>query len=80
MRDLGSIVKFMKSRRNPAPDPDPDNPWYCTDDEFLVEEKLDGERLCLHKRGNEYFYFSRCASRRVAFWVERRLTKLQMLL
>lgn len=59
MRDLGSIVKTMKLKRKPAPEPDPANPWYCTDDEFLIEEKLDGERLCLHKRGKEYFYFSR---------------------
>lgn len=27
--------------------------------EFLIEEKLDGERMQLHKRGNEYFYCSR---------------------
>ncbi|CAA7265112.1 unnamed protein product [Cyclocybe aegerita] len=27
--------------------------------EFIVEEKLDGERMQLHKRGNEYFYCSR---------------------
>lgn len=27
--------------------------------EFIIEEKLDGERLQLHKRGNEYFYCSR---------------------
>ena len=26
---------------------------------FIIEEKLDGERLQLHKRGNEYFYCSR---------------------
>lgn len=26
---------------------------------FIVEEKLDGERMQLHKRGNEYFYCSR---------------------
>ncbi|EKM49973.1 uncharacterized protein PHACADRAFT_178599 [Phanerochaete carnosa HHB-10118-sp] len=26
---------------------------------FVIEEKLDGERLQLHKRGNEYFYCSR---------------------
>ncbi|OCH84742.1 ATP-dependent DNA ligase [Obba rivulosa] len=26
---------------------------------FLMEEKLDGERMQLHKRGNEYFYCSR---------------------
>jgi hypothetical protein len=27
--------------------------------EFLIEEKLDGERIQLHKRGSEYFYCSR---------------------
>ena len=27
--------------------------------EFFIEEKLDGERMQLHKRGNEYLYFSR---------------------
>jgi DNA ligase 4 len=27
--------------------------------EFFIEEKLDGERVQLHKRGNEYFYCSR---------------------
>lgn len=26
---------------------------------FIIEEKLDGERVQLHKRGNEYFYCSR---------------------
>ena len=29
---------------------------------FIIEEKLDGERIQLHKRGNEYFYCSRSAS------------------
>jgi len=28
---------------------------------FFLEEKLDGERIQLHKRGNEYFYCSRSA-------------------
>ncbi|KAJ8095206.1 DNA ligase (ATP) [Marasmius tenuissimus] len=27
--------------------------------EFIIEEKLDGERIQLHKRGNEYYYCSR---------------------
>lgn len=27
--------------------------------QFIIEEKLDGERIQLHKRGNEYFYCSR---------------------
>ncbi len=26
---------------------------------FFLEEKLDGERIQLHRRGNEYFYCSR---------------------
>jgi hypothetical protein len=26
---------------------------------FIIEEKLDGERMQLHKRGNEYYYCSR---------------------
>ena len=26
---------------------------------FVMEEKLDGERIQLHKRGNEFFYCSR---------------------
>ncbi|KAJ3982001.1 DNA ligase 4 [Lentinula detonsa] len=29
------------------------------DIEFFIEEKLDGERMQIHKRGNEYFYCSR---------------------
>jgi hypothetical protein len=28
---------------------------------FIMEEKLDGERMQLHKRGNQYFYCSRFA-------------------
>ncbi len=28
---------------------------------FILEEKLDGERIQLHRRGNEYFYCSRFA-------------------
>ena len=27
--------------------------------DFYIEEKLDGERIQLHKRGGEYFYGSR---------------------
>lgn len=26
---------------------------------FIMEEKLDGERMQIHKRGSEYFYCSR---------------------
>lgn len=27
--------------------------------QFIIEEKLDGERMQLHRRGHEYFYCSR---------------------
>jgi DNA ligase-4 len=27
---------------------------------FIIEEKLDGERMQLHKRGDKFFYCSRC--------------------
>ena len=37
---------------------------------FILEEKLDGERMQLHKRGNEYFYCSRWASIHL-FWNTR---------
>jgi ATP-dependent DNA ligase len=30
---------------------------------FFLEEKLDGERIQLHRRGNEYFYCSRSVLR-----------------
>ena len=30
---------------------------------FFVEEKLDGERIQMHKRGNEYLYCSRLVLR-----------------
>ena len=33
---------------------------------FFLEEKLDGERIQLHRRGNEYFYCSRSAFRFIA--------------
>lgn len=29
---------------------------------FIIEEKLDGERMQLHKCGNEYFYCSRLSA------------------
>ena len=35
--------------------------------EFIIEEKLDGERMQLHKRGNEYFYCSRYFARQLRF-------------
>lgn len=35
--------------------------------EFFIEEKLDGERMQLHKRGNEFFYCSRLESPMCAY-------------
>lgn len=35
--------------------------------QFVIEEKLDGERMQLHKRGNQYFY----SSRYVVYWIDR---------
>lgn len=60
MRNLSDIVKMMMTRRKPGPEPDPSNPYFCNPDEFLVEEKLDGERLLMHKMGDSYRWFSRC--------------------
>jgi ATP-dependent DNA ligase len=31
---------------------------------FIIEEKLDGERMQIHKRGNEYYYCSRSSTER----------------
>ena len=37
---------------------------------FIIEEKLDGERIQLHKRGNEYLYSSRFVfSVRRLYWL-----------
>lgn len=65
-RDLSSIVKAMRApaSRPPAYDAprsaeDRNNPLFCTKDEFLVEEKLDGERMQLHKSGYRWSYMSR---------------------
>lgn len=30
---------------------------------FVMEEKLDGERIQLHKRGNEFYFCSRSAKK-----------------
>ena len=43
---------------------------------FIVEEKLDGERMQLHKRDDEFFYCSRCVC--VDVWARRKyLIRLQ---
>lgn len=34
---------------------------------FIIEEKLDGERIQLHKRGAEYLYCSRQVPPRISY-------------
>jgi DNA ligase-4 len=58
-KKLTDIVKAMKRNRpRRAPDYVLHDGEYA-DDEFIIEEKLDGERMQLHKMGNKYKYASR---------------------
>lgn len=64
-RDLAGIVKSMTKLRKPD-DPDKpmsakeqEDPYRYAKDEFIIEEKLDGERIQLHKIGDTYHYWSR---------------------
>lgn len=55
-RTLADAVKIIQSHMPPiAKSKSPPG-------QFIIEEKLDGERMQLHKRGNAYFYSSRCVS------------------
>lgn len=57
---LGDIVSMMKrGRPNIDLSITPLEPGAYTNNEFIVEEKLDGERIQLHKVGENYRYFSR---------------------
>ncbi|GAA6040368.1 hypothetical protein JCM8097_007579 [Rhodosporidiobolus ruineniae] len=59
--NFNDVIKAMKRGR---PRRDPDYQWRdgeYRDDEFMIEEKLDGERIQLHKIGDEYQYHSRKA-------------------
>jgi len=49
-KDLKHIVKLMTK----AGGPEGKSPT-----DFVIEEKLDGERMQLHRKGNEYRYWSR---------------------
>jgi len=56
---LADIVRLMKKGR---PEVDPTKPLEdgaYSNDEFIIEEKLDGERIQLHKVGDQYKYWSR---------------------
>ncbi|GAA6013367.1 hypothetical protein JCM11491_006368 [Sporobolomyces phaffii] len=62
---LGDIVKNMQRGRPKQQTVDsafaPNQPGSYGNAEFIMEEKLDGERIQLHKVGREYRYFSRKA-------------------
>ncbi|KAM0793512.1 hypothetical protein ACM66B_000951 [Microbotryomycetes sp. NB124-2] len=62
-RDLDNVVKLVTSDR-PAvhttwTEREKDNQFFCDASEFLIEEKLDGERIQLHMKGSEFKYWSR---------------------
>lgn len=60
-KQLSDIIKAMRKNR---PRRGPEYEWNegeYKDDEFIIEEKLDGERIQLHKMGNKYLYASRSA-------------------
>lgn len=63
----------MQSNRSPALSRhrnigDARNPYWCGPEEFLIEEKLDGERMQLHKKGRKYKYFSRYVPSALRGW------------
>ncbi|KAK4699162.1 DNA ligase 4, partial [Phenoliferia sp. Uapishka_3] len=64
-RDLEDVVKHMRKERQPNADADAaalrskDDEDFYTKEEFMIEEKLDGERMQLHKVGERYMYCSR---------------------
>lgn len=59
---LEDVVKAMHRQRS-ALDPNRKlEPGEYGNREFILEEKLDGERIQLHKQGDRYKYWSRCVS------------------
>jgi len=60
-RNLGDVVKSMRIGRGPR---DPSRELLegeYPSDQFIIEEKLDGERIQMHKQGGAFMYSSRCA-------------------
>ncbi|GEM06078.1 DNA ligase [Rhodotorula toruloides] len=58
-RSLSDVIKAMRRNRS-AQDPNrPLEEGEYAKDEFIIEEKLDGERIQLHKKGDVYKYASR---------------------
>lgn len=56
---LEDVVRAMHRQRNVFDPARQLEPGEYGNREFLVEEKLDGERIQLHKQGNKFQYFSR---------------------
>lgn len=58
-RSLSDVIKAMRRNRS-AQDPNrPLEEGEYAKDEFIIEEKLDGERIQMHKKGDTYMYASR---------------------
>ncbi|GAA5907954.1 hypothetical protein JCM8208_004007 [Rhodotorula glutinis] len=58
-RNLGDVVKSMRIGRGPR---DPSRELLkgeYSSDQFIIEEKLDGERIQMHKQGSTFMYSSR---------------------
>jgi DNA ligase-4 len=64
-RDFESIAKLMRMDRQPNADADAAaaqsiaDPHFYTAEQFMIEEKLDGERMQLHMVGDKFMYSSR---------------------
>ncbi|GAA6059368.1 hypothetical protein JCM10212_003266 [Sporobolomyces blumeae] len=58
---LKDVVTMMKKGRPNVDPTEPLEPGAYANDEFLIEEKLDGERIQLHKKGSHFKYYSRKA-------------------
>ncbi|GAA5899174.1 hypothetical protein JCM5296_000357 [Sporobolomyces johnsonii] len=58
---LQDIIKLMKRNRPAFDQSKPLEEGAFRNDEFIIEEKLDGERIQLHKIGDAWHYYSRKA-------------------
>lgn len=60
-RNLSDIVKKMKESREHVDRANANfgDPFYFDENEFIIEEKYDGERIQMHKDGNQYKWVSR---------------------
>lgn len=57
---LEDVVKAMHRARSGFDPARQLEPGEYANREFILEEKLDGERIQLHKRDKQFKYFSRC--------------------